>query len=156
MTSLKQMDHAELQVFYECSSEGDRYGVIRCSLPFQYLLETEGLSGECEYPVMACVDQITVAIIDSREIDVKAVLYFKANVYQKWQERIVEQIQVQPADMEKMAALPGIAVYMVRDGESLWDIGKRYYVPVSALRQTNGLSEDEVKAGDKILIVRGF
>lgn len=146
----------ELQVFYECSSEGDRYGVIRCSLPFQYLLETEGLSGECEYPVMACVDQITVAIIDSREIDVKAVLYFKANVYQKWQERIVEQIQVQPADMEKMAALPGIAVYMVRDGESLWDIGKRYYVPVSALRQTNGLSEDEVKAGDKILIVRGF
>ena len=63
---------------------------------------------------------------------------------------------MQPADMEKMAALPGIAVYMVRDGESLWDIGKRYYVPVSALRQTNGLSEDEVKAGDKILIVRGF
>lgn len=98
----------ELQVFYECSSEGDRYGVIRCSLPFQYLLETEGLSGECEYPVMACVDQITVAIIDSREIDVKAVLYFKANVYQKWQERIVEQIQVQPADMERWQRFPGL------------------------------------------------
>ena len=103
---------------------------------------------------MACVDQITVAIIDSREIDVKAVLYFKANVYQKWQERIVEQIQVQPADMEKMAALPGIAVYMVRDGESLWDIGKRYYVSIETLMQTNNLTSQEVRPGEKILIVK--
>ena len=81
-------------------------------------------------------------------------LYFRANVYQKWQEKIVEQVIVSEPDMEKMAALPGIAVYMVKDGESLWDIGKRYYVPVSAIRQMNDLSGDDVKAGDKILIVK--
>ena len=57
-------------------------------------------------------------------------------------------------DMEKMAALPGIAVYMVKEGDSLWDIGKRYYVPVSVIKQTNDLASDEVKAGDKILIVK--
>ena len=45
---------------------------------------------------------------------------------------------------------------MVREGESLWDIGKRYYVPVSLIQQTNNLSGDEVKAGDKILIVKGM
>ena len=59
-------------------------------------------------------------------------------------------------DAEKMASLPGIAVYMVKAGDSLWDIGKRYYVPVSAIRQTNNLSSDEIKAGDKLLIVKGW
>ena len=59
-------------------------------------------------------------------------------------------------DTEKMESLPGIAVYMVREGDSLWDIGKRYYVPVSVIRQTNELSSDEVKAGDRILIVKNM
>ncbi len=143
-----------LQVFYECSSEEDRYGVIRGAIPFQYVLEADGIDRNCIYPVQASVDQVTVAIIDNGEVDVKCVLYFRANVYQKWQEKIVEQVIVSEPDMEKMAALPGIAVYMVKDGESLWDIGKRYYVPVSAIRQMNDLSGDDVKAGDKILIVK--
>ncbi len=146
----------ELQIFFECSSEGEKYGVIRGSVPFQYLLETDGTLEDCIYPVNACVDQVTVAIIDNKEVDVKCVLYFRANIYRQWKEKIVEQILVSEPDMEKMAALPGIAVYMVREGESLWDIGKRYYVPVSTILQTNNLSSDEVKAGDKILIVKGM
>ena len=68
----------------------------------------------------------------------------------------MEEIVVSEPDAEKMAALPGIAVYMVKEGDSLWDIGKRYYVPVSAIRQTNSLTSDEIKTGDKLLIVKGF
>lgn len=146
----------ELQIFFECSNENDKYGVIRGSIPFQYLLEADGITENCIYPISACVDQVTVAIIDNQEVDVKCVLYFRSNVYKQWQEKIVEQIIVSEPDMEKMASLPGIAVYMVRDGESLWDIGKRYYVPVSVIKQTNALQNDEVKAGDKILIVKGI
>ena len=58
--------------------------------------------------------------------------------------------------MEKMVALPGIAVYMVQEVDSLWNIGKRYYVPVSVIKQTNELTSDEVKAGDRILIVKNL
>lgn len=143
-----------LQIFYECSTEDNRYGVIKGMIPFQYVLEAEGVNDNCIYPVQAFLDQIAVAIIDNGEVDVKCVLYFRANVYSRLQEKIVEQILVTEPDMEKMAALPGIAVYMVKEGESLWDIGKRYYVPVSVIRKTNDLTSDEVKAGDKILIVK--
>lgn len=143
-----------LQIFYECSREEDRYGVIKGMIPFRYVLEAEGIDSSCIYPVQAFLDQMTVAIIDNGEVDVKCVLYFRSNVYSSWQEKIVEQIVVTEPDMEKMAALPGIAVYMVKEGESLWDIGKRYYVPVSVIRKTNELTSDEVKPGDKILIVK--
>jgi len=146
----------ELQILFACSGEKESYGMIRGSVPFTYLLEVEGNLEDCIYPLNACIDQITVAVIDNKEVDVKCVLYFRVNVYKSWQEKIVEQILVSEPDMEKMAALPGIAVYLVREGESLWDIGKRYYVPVSSIKQTNGLSGDEIKAGDKILIVKGI
>lgn len=145
-----------MQIFYECSNEDDRYGVIKAAIPFQYLLEAEGINENCIYPVQSFVDQVTVAIIDNREVDVKCVLYFRANVYQRWQEKIVEQVIATEPDMEKMESLPGIAVYMVKEGDSLWDIGKRYYVPVSVIKQTNDLTSDEVKAGDRILIVKNM
>ena len=145
-----------LQIFYECSNEDDRYGVIKAAIPFQYVLEAEGMNENCIYSVQSFVDQVTVAIIDNGEVDVKCVLYFRANVYQRWQEKIVEQVIVTEPDMEKMEALPGIAVYMVKEGDSLWDIGKRYYVPVSVIKQTNELTSDEVKAGDRILIVKNL
>ena len=143
-----------VQMFYECSTDENKYGVIKGVIPFSYMLEAEEINGNCMYPVQAFIDQVTAAIIDNGEVDVKCVLFFRANVYQQWQEKIVEEIIVSEPDMEKMESLPGIAVYMVKEGESLWDIGKRYYVPVSVIKQTNDLTSDEVKAGDKILVVK--
>lgn len=151
---IELMGVVNMQIFYQCSNEESQYGVIKGTLPFQYVLEADRIDKNCIYLVQAFVEQVTVAIIDNGEVDVKCVLYFRANVYSVWQEKIVEQIVVAEPDMEKMASLPGIAVYMVKEGESLWDIGKRYYVPVSVIKQTNDLTSDEVRAGDKILIVK--
>ena len=66
----------------------------------------------------------------------------------------MEEIETAELDSEKIDSLPSLAVYVVKEGDSLWDIGKRYYVPISAIRQTNELNGDEVKPGDKILIMR--
>ena len=44
---------------------------------------------------------------------------------------------------------------MVKEGDNLWNIGKKYYVPVEGLRQLNALDSDEVKPGQKLLIVKG-
>lgn len=44
--------------------------------------------------------------------------------------------------------------YVVKSGDSLWDIGKRYMVSLESLREMNHLARDEVRAGDKMLIIR--
>lgn len=145
-----------LQILYESVNEDARYGMIRESIPFQYVLEAENVDENCSYPIQTSVEQITVSVIDGSEVDVKCVLFFHTNVFREWKERIVESISLSALDNEKIASLPGIAVYAVREGESLWDIGKRYYVPVSVLRQTNELATDEVKPGDRILVVKNM
>lgn len=143
-----------LQILYESADEEIKYGMIRESVPFSYVLEADGMTEDCVYTLRADTEQVTVSLLDGKDIDVKCVLIFGGNIYKSLKERIVEQIVSSELDAMKMADLPGIAVYMVRDGESLWDIGKRYYVPISMLMQTNQLSSEEVKPGDRILIVK--
>ena len=155
-TGIEISGTVSVQVLYESSKEEKWFGMIKEELPFQYVLDAEGVGRDCVYPLQTDLEQITVSIIDTDEIDVKCVLFFHTNIYRQWKEKIVEQITTCELDSEKIDSLPGIAIYVVREGESLWDIGKRYYVPISAIRQTNELASDEVKTGDRILIMRNL
>ena len=49
-----------------------------------------------------------------------------------------------------------LAAAGVKQGDNLWNIGKRYYVPVDTLRSLNDLASDELQVGQKLLIVKGY
>lgn len=143
-----------IRLLYEDHEETKKYGMISGELPFEYLLETDGCAAEEVCVAQAAMEQLAVSVIDTDEVDVKCVLLFGGDLFRTWEEEVMEQVILSPLDMEHQAALPGIAVYRIREGESLWDIGKRYYVPIDVLMQTNHLATQEVHTGDKILIVR--
>ena len=144
----------KLRILYEDSNEDKRFGVIRGVVPFEYLLEAEGMMPGTISFVQPQMEQIAVSVIDTDEVDVKCVILFRGDLFTAWEEQVAEQITLSPLDLEKQSALPGIAVYRMKDGESLWDIGKRYYVSIETLMQTNNLTSQEVRPGEKILIVK--
>ena len=56
-------------------------------------------------------------------------------------------------DYEELQKIPGIVGYIVKDGDTLWSIAKRYFTTVDDIRDQNEGIE-EVKPGDKLLIVK--
>ena len=56
----------------------------------------------------------------------------------------------------KQANQPGIVVYLAGEGETLWDICKKYDVPMDGMREMNNLTQDEIRPGDQLLIVKGY
>jgi len=143
-----------LQVLYESNDQNAPYGVVNSIIPFNYTLSAEGINVDCVYRLQADMEQLAVSAIEPLELDVKAVLYFRSNVYEQMYEKIIDDINVAEPDLDKLGDLPGIAVYIAGPGESLWDIGKRYYIPIAQLKEANDKTDDDVKAGDKILIVK--
>lgn len=143
-----------LQVLYESVDEKAPYGVIRTMFPFNYTLQADDINPDCIYRLHADMEQLAVSAIESTQLDIKAVLYFRSNIYEQMNEKIIDELVVSEPDLDKLSDLPGIAVYIAGPGESLWDIGKRYYIPINQLKEANEMSDEEVKAGDKILIVK--
>ena len=101
------------------------------------------------------VEEVTASMLDADEAEVRAVLSFKGLVCRVKREDVVTGARVSALDPEKLAALPGIVAYIVQEGDSLWEIGKKYYVPAAKMKEMNGLAGEEPKAGDKLLIVKG-
>lgn len=145
----------QVKVMYITGEDEAPYGCTQAQIPYQYTLEVPGIQPEDMGDIRAEVEQLQVTMLDGEEMDVKAVLCFSTMVFQSMPVEFISDINVAELDSSKMSSLPGMVVYMVKAGDNLWNIGKKYYVPVDNLRSLNGLESDELKAGQKLLIVKG-
>ena len=145
----------QVKVMYITGEDEAPYGCTQAQIPYQYTLEVPGIQPEDMGEIHAEVEQLQVTMLDGEEMDVKAVLCFSTMVFQNMPVELISEINVAELDSGKMSSLPSMVVYMVKAGDNLWNIGKKYYVPVDNLRSLNGLESDELKAGQKLLIVKG-
>ena len=68
---------------------------------------------------------------------------------------LLDKVEEKPLDMKKIQAMPGILIYMVKPGDELWDIARRYHTSVEEIRELNGLNENqELSPGTPILVVK--
>lgn len=123
-------------------------------VPFSYLLESNETSSDMTYDLTYAVEQLSIGLLGSDEIEVKAVLAFNSFLKQPVRISNIEEVDFEPVDMEEMERRPGIVGYIVRDGDLLWDLAKRYSTTVEGIMEVNGLESEQVKPGDKILIFK--
>lgn len=143
-----------VKVLYVTGEDSNPYGSIRRQIPFSYILEVAGIEEGDIYNIRVGLEQLNVTMLDSEEMDVKAVVGLKAIVFRMYMQDIIDRIEVGEINPEILNNLPGIAVYVVQTGDSLWKIGKKYYVSVEAVKAMNNLTSDEISPGDKLLIVK--
>ena len=67
---------------------------------------------------------------------------------------IIDKVEVQPLDMEKVRSMPGITVYMVKPGDTLWDIAKKFYTTVEEICVRNDLENGEIEQGQPLLLIK--
>lgn len=145
----------QLQVMYITGNDEAPYGGFQTQIPYQYKLEVPDMKPEDMGMVRGDVEQLQVTMLDGEEMDVKAVLGFHTIVFRNMPMNILQDVQVRDLDTAVLGSLPGMAIYVVRPGDNLWNIGRRYYVPVDTLRSINRLDGDELKVGQKLLVVKG-
>ncbi len=143
-----------VKVMYITGNDELPYVSTEVMLPYEYTLDVPGITPADMGKVYAGLEQMQVNMLDGEELDVRAVLTFGTTVFQNIPVQLIYQANVSDIDSGKLANLPGMVIYMVCPGDNLWNIGKKYYVPTEALRQLNNLQSDELKAGQKLLIVK--
>lgn len=144
-----------VKVMYITGDDEAPYAGAQAQIPYEYTLEVPDIALEDMGKVHAEVEQLQVTMLDGEEIDVKAVLTFSTTVFKNVPMDVITGITVSDIDSAKLGSLPGMVIHMVKDGDNLWNIGKKYYVPVDSLRQLNSLGNDDLKIGQKLLVVKG-
>ena len=127
---------------------------LKGSIPFSQVIEAKGLNSGSNYEVRPNIDQLSVMMLDGEEIEVKALISLNTIVFEKITEPIITDLEVADLDLEKLQAMPGIIGYIVKKGDNLWNIAKKYHTTVDTIMEINDLENDIVKEGDKLIIVK--
>jgi hypothetical protein len=137
-------------------SEDDRIPMnsLRGVIPFSQTIEVKGMKPDSNFEVKPNLDQLSVMMLDSEEIEVKAVMNLNTIVFDKITEPIITDIEVTDLDLEKLQAMPGMIGYVVKPEDTLWKIAKKYYTTVDTIKSINDLEDDRISAGEKIVIMK--
>ncbi len=141
---------------YLCTNGQNMLYTTKSILPIKQVIEVPGIENSCVFHVGWNLEQLVVTMLDSDELDIKAVLNYQVMVFATDSVDFITDINVTDLDMNKISELPGMVIYIAGAEDTLWDIGKLYYVPIAWLKEVNELTSEEIKMGDKILVMKGM
>lgn len=121
-------------------------------LPFTHRLAISDTESPYDNDVTLTLDQSNYEIVSDTDLAVKANVAVNAHLSKKQQIDVVTGLKgVKPAEKKEN---PPLLVYYAQPGENLWNIAKKYRVPIQKILEDNGMAEEtEPAAGQKILLI---
>lgn len=129
--------------------------LIEMDIPFEYNVDTAELSEDTNINVVPKLIRLSAAMLNSREIEIKAEAGLEIMVFETRNTDVITDMTISPIDYERKAAMPGIAGYVVKKGDTIWSIARKYYATTESIRKINNLEKDEINEGDRIIVVKG-
>lgn len=143
-----------IRFLYVKANDNMPFDTWQGAVPFSYLIECNGMTDNIKYHISSTLEQLSITLQGGDEIEVKAVLVFCGFFKRAEQTEMIQDILVEPLCMEEIEKRPSIVGYIVKEGDDLWTLAKRYATSVEAIQEVNGVTEEKLKAGDRLLIFK--
>lgn len=130
------------------------YGSWQGMVPFSYLIEYPDMPEDVNSSLAYRTEQMNVTLAGSDAVEIKAVLTFDCFLRKKISTEMITAVSTRPQDLEALAERPGIVGHIVQKGEDLWGLAKKYLTTAESIMDINGLENQNIKAGDKLLIFK--
>lgn len=143
-----------IQILYITADDKMPLASLKDMIPFHHTIEAPGISPDSRFHLKACIEQMTTVMMDSTQVEIKAVIDLDSIVFEKNPIKKLVDVKEEPLDMEALQESPGIIGYITRSGDRLWDIAKENYTTIDNIKETNHLTESSLKEGEKILIIK--
>ncbi|MCD8241645.1 MAG: DUF3794 domain-containing protein [Lachnospiraceae bacterium] len=146
----------ELWVLYAAEDDSQPLACVSRSFPFEHTIELPDTEEQEETQIKLGLDQLTVSMLDAQELEMKAVIQMQALFSHPESLCLLEGLEEEALDRERVKKLPGMVIHIVQPGESLWEIAKSHAATCRGVAELNGLGEGEPEPGSKLLLVKGM
>ena len=162
-----QVDHVEvveqgilvegvlhIRFLYVKSNDEVPFDTWQGVVPFSYLIECKDVSDDIHYHISSILEQLSVGLLGGDEVEVKAVLAFHCFFRKAVKTDMITDLKLEPMDMNELHKRPGVIGYIVKEGDELWSLAKRYNTTMEGICEVNDLTDERLKVGERILIFK--
>jgi len=134
---------------YICSGDEMPVYSVKKEIGFCEYIEAEGCTPGCDCRVRADIVHKNSILNSAGETELKLNVSFEVKAVKTVCIPVITSCTVSEIDASDKK---GIVIYFVRNGDSLWEVSKRYKVHASAIAELNNLETEELTNGMKLLI----
>ena len=143
-----------LSFLYLRGDDAEPYGNWQGMIPFSWLIEYPDMPEQVNSSLSYHVEKLAVTLAGSEAVEVKAILSFEVFLRRLVPVEVITEVRTEPLDMKELSERPGIVGHIVQNGEDLWSLAKKYMTTIDGIREINGLNDEKVSQGDKLLIFK--
>lgn len=144
----------EVQVLYLTDDDKAPIRSVKAILPFQTTAEAKGIQSRSVCQIQGGLEQMTAVMMGGDTVEIKAVVSLDLLVLQPVEIPVITSIREKPVDLKRLQDMPGIVGYIVQPGDTLWGIAKDFHTTQGTIKDINGLSKEEVTAGDRLILIK--
>ena len=144
----------QVRILYIIGDDEMPFYSMETMIPFSHVIEAEGIGENCVYHLRADLEQLSTTMIDSDEIEIKAVINLNALVLKQTETGVIRAVEEHELDREKLKEMPGIVGYQVQPGDCLWDIAKKFYTTIENIMQLNSMETEEIRPYDTLILMK--
>ena len=123
-------------------------------VPFSYLVESNESEMDMHCDITSALEQLSVSLMGGDSVEVKAVLAFHSFLRKSVKADVITDLKMEKISMEELEKRPGIVGYIVKEGDDLWTLAKRYSTTKEGIMEVNEMTDEMIKQGDRILIFK--
>lgn len=155
MTEEGMVVRGSVFVDYLYRTEGETpYGSDSVQIPYRKVIWAENYQQEYRYHLQMQTGALQVMASSSDEIEAKVELQYQLTMFEHIKRDIISAAEEQPLCFEQMGEKPSMCIYVVKEGDTLWEIGKRYATTIPSILEHNKLTDEEIQVGEKLLLCK--
>lgn len=117
-------------------------------IPFNQIIDCEKASRECEVLLHIDCEHIGYKLTGVNNVEISYGIGIKGKIIKKQNVKVINDISTLPVNIKDKS----LVVYFVKEGDTIWNIGKKYRVKYQDISMSNGLDSEELIPGQKIII----
>jgi len=146
-----------IDILYIASDDDIPVHCFNTIIPYRHTIETKGTkeSKQLDCDIKVNLDRINLSMLSDREIEVKCMLNFYVCVNENKTATLIEDICFVDFDKTFFDKFPSMTIYVVKPGDTLWKIAKRFNTTIEDIVSVNDIEDpDTIYPGEKFLILK--
>ncbi|MCL2566289.1 MAG: DUF3794 domain-containing protein [Defluviitaleaceae bacterium] len=145
----------ETDILYIAESDDTPLYSHKAMIPFRQIIEMKGATADMFVNLTASVDHVGFNMLSDREVELRFLISFNASVSKGMEASMVSDIVFNDMERYVLDSMPGIILYVVQNGDSLWKIAKDYNTSIDEISAINEIENpDKIFPGQKLLILK--
>lgn len=136
-------------ILYLSESADNPVYSLKKDIPFSYMMECDVPTDGMEAQLKADIRHTSYNLNSAGELELRCILALSSNIVNRRKIKVINSVE----KGEDGGIKNGIVIYFVQNGDTLWDIAKRYSVTCNEITEFNKLEEGkELSAGERLFI----